>query len=173
MAPAVPSTSGLQGIPTTSLIIDTKTFSPKSIDRVKALTSKENRAHTLITVGAEEAATHFDAPTSQDGESYDGDVSKVDVEDADVVPDEEDDTPIETHFQTMKAKKRPTRRMVTKLQSLVTRNQFGSMVTRHLLDHEMVQLVMTRMFLPQVKRLNTPRTTFPFIASREPAGCFS
>ena len=94
--PAVPSTSGLQGILTSSLIIDTKTFSPKSMDRVKALMSKENRAHTLITAGAEEAATCFDVPTSQDEESYDGDVSRVDEEDAEVVPDEEDDTQIET-----------------------------------------------------------------------------
>ena len=95
-APAVPSTSGLQGIPTSSLIIDTKTFSPKSMDRVKALMSKENGAHILITVGAEEAATHFNAPTSQDEESYDGDIYRVDEEDAEVVPDEEDNTQIET-----------------------------------------------------------------------------
>ena len=91
-APAVSSTSGLQGIPTSSLIVDTKTFYPKSMDRVKALMSKENRAHTLITVGVEEAATCFDAPTSQDEESYDGDVSGVDEEDAEVVPDGEHDT---------------------------------------------------------------------------------
>ena len=58
--------------------------------------SKENRTHTLITVGAEEAGTHFDAPTSQNEESYDGDVSRVDEEDAEVVPDKEDDTQIET-----------------------------------------------------------------------------
>ena len=64
-----------KGIPTSSLIIDTKTFSPKSIDRVKALMSKENRANTLITVGVEETATCFDAPTPQDEESYDGDIS--------------------------------------------------------------------------------------------------
>ena len=87
VAPAVPSTSGLQGIPTSSLIINTKTFSPKSINRVKALMSKENRAHTLITVGVEEAATCFNAPTSQDEKSYDGDVSRVDEEDAEEVPD--------------------------------------------------------------------------------------
>ena len=91
-APSVPSTSGLQGIPTSSLIIDTRTFSPKSMDRVKALISKENRAHTLVTVGTEEAATHFNAPTSQDEESYDGDISTVDEEDAEVVSDKEDDT---------------------------------------------------------------------------------
>ena len=47
-------------------------------------------------VGTEEAATHFDAQTSQDEDSYDGDVSGVDEEDAEVVPDEEDDTQIET-----------------------------------------------------------------------------
>ena len=58
--------------------------------------SKENRTHTLITTGTEEAATHFNATTSQDAESYDSDVSEVDEEDAEVVPDEEDDTQIET-----------------------------------------------------------------------------
>ena len=47
-------------------------------------------------MGGGEAATHFDAPTSQDEESYDGDVSRVDGEDAVVVPDEEDDTQIKT-----------------------------------------------------------------------------
>ena len=94
--PAIPSTSGLQGIPTSSLIIDTKTFSPKSINRVKALMSKESRAHTLITVGVEVAATHFNAPTSQDEESYDGDISGVDEEDSEVVSDEEDNTQIKT-----------------------------------------------------------------------------
>ena len=180
VAAAVPSTSGLQGIPTALLIINKMTFSPKSIDRVKALMSKENRAHTLITVGVEEAATHFDAPTSQDRESYDGDVSEVDEEDAEVIPDEEDNTQVKalksagmTCFQTMKAMKIPTRRMATKLQGLVTRNQFESVVTGHHLDLEMVQLVTTRTFLPQVERPNTPRTTFPFIASRELAECFS
>ena len=45
-APAVPSTSVLQSIPTDSLVIDKKAFSPKSIDRVKALMSKENRTQT-------------------------------------------------------------------------------------------------------------------------------
>ena len=95
VALAVPSTSGLQSIPTASLIIDKKTFFPRFINRVKALMSKENRAHILITVGMEEAATCFNAPTSQDEESYDGDVSKVDEEDAEVIPDE-DDTQIKT-----------------------------------------------------------------------------
>ena len=58
--------------------------------------SKENRAHILITIKTEEAATHFGATTSQDKERYDGDVSKVNREDAKVVPDEEDDTQIKT-----------------------------------------------------------------------------
>ena len=91
---AVPSTLGLQSIPTASLIIDKKTFSPKSIDKVKSLMSKESRVQTLITVGTEEAATHFDATTSQIEESYDGDVSEVDEEDAKVIPDEADDVSI-------------------------------------------------------------------------------
>ena len=51
--------------------------------------SKENRTQTLIKVGTEEATTHFDAHTSQDEASYNGDISKVDKE------DEVDDTQIE------------------------------------------------------------------------------
>ena len=47
--------------------------------------SKENRTQTLIKVGTEEAMTHFDAPTS-----YDGDISEVDEEDTEVIPDKED-----------------------------------------------------------------------------------
>ena len=96
-APAVPSTSVLQDIPTASLVIDKKAFSPKTRERVKALMSKENRTQTLIKVWVEEAATHYDMPTSQDEDSYDDDddVSGED-EDAEVVPDEEDSTQIET-----------------------------------------------------------------------------
>ena len=92
-ASAEPSTSVLRGIPMASLVIDKKTFSSKSNDRVKALMSKENRTQTLIKVWTEEAATHFDA-TSQDKESYDGDVSKIDEEDAEVIPNKEDDIQI-------------------------------------------------------------------------------
>ena len=99
-APAVPSTLILS-IPTDSLIIDKKGFSPKSIDRVKAPMSKENRTQTLIKVGTEEATTHFDAPTSQDEESYDGDISEVAEEDTEVVPDEEDDTQMEARADTL------------------------------------------------------------------------
>ena len=50
----------------------------------------------MITIGTEEAATHFDATTSQDEESYDGDVSGVEEEDAEAVPDEADDAQIKT-----------------------------------------------------------------------------
>ena len=90
-APAVLSTLVLRNIPTDSLIINKKGFSSKSINRVKALMSKENRTQTSIKVGTEEATTCFDAPTSQDEESHDGNISKVDEEDTEVVPDEEDD----------------------------------------------------------------------------------
>ena len=71
-----------------------------------------------------------------------------------------------THSQTMQVKKRPTRKMVAKLQTLQTRNQFENVATRHHLDLEMVQLVTTRMFSPRVKRPSIPRTTFPFIVFR-------
>ena len=56
---------------------------------------KENRTQTLIKVGTEEATTHFDAHTFQDEASYDGDISEVDEEDVEVVPDEVDDAQIE------------------------------------------------------------------------------
>ena len=57
--------------------------------------SKENRTQTLIKVRTKEATTRFDAPTSQDEENYDGNISKVDKEDAEVVPDKEDDAQME------------------------------------------------------------------------------
>ena len=56
---------------------------------------KENRTQTLIKAGTEESATCSNAPTSQDEESYDGDISKVDEEDTKVIPDEEDDAQME------------------------------------------------------------------------------
>ena len=94
-APAVSFTSVMRNIPMDSLIINKKGFSPKSMDRLKALMSKENRTQTLIKVRTEEATTHFDAPTSQDEESYDGNISEVDEEDAEVVLDKEDDAQME------------------------------------------------------------------------------
>ena len=57
--------------------------------------SKENRTQTLIEVGTEEASTRFDAHTSQDKASYNGDISDADEEDIEVVPEEVDDTQIE------------------------------------------------------------------------------
>ena len=94
-APAMSYTLVLRSIPTDSLIINKKEFSPKSINGLKALMSKENRAQTLIKVGTEEATTHLEAPTSQDEESYDGDISEVDEEDVEVIPDKEDDAQME------------------------------------------------------------------------------
>ena len=58
--------------------------------------SKESRAQTLVMIGTKEAATHFDATTSQDKESYDGDVSNEDEEDAQVILDKIDNVQIET-----------------------------------------------------------------------------
>ena len=78
-AQAVPSTSVLRNIPTASLVMDKQEFSPESINRLKALMSKENRTQTLIKVGTEEATTCFDAHTSQDEASYEGNMSKVEI----------------------------------------------------------------------------------------------
>ena len=89
--PATSSTLVLRNIPMASLVIDKQGFSPKSIDRLKALMLKQNRTQTLIKVGTKEATTCFDALTSQDEESYDGNISEIDKEDTEVVPDEEDD----------------------------------------------------------------------------------
>ena len=94
-APAMSSASILRNIPAASLVIDKQEFSLKSLDRLKALMSKENRTQTLIKVGTEEATTHFNAQMSQDEASYDGDISKVDEEDVEVVPDEVDDAQME------------------------------------------------------------------------------
>ena len=94
-APAMPSASVLRNIPTASLVMDKQEFSPMSINRFKALMLKENRIQTLIKVGTEEATTHFNAHTSQDEASYDGEISEVDEEDVEVIPDEIDDTQIE------------------------------------------------------------------------------
>ena len=57
--------------------------------------SKKNRTQTLIKAGTEEATTCFDAHTSQYKANYDGDISEVDKEDIEVVPDEVDDAQIE------------------------------------------------------------------------------
>ena len=93
-APATSSASALRIIPTASQATDKQEFSPQSIDRLKALMSKENRTQTLTKVGTEETSTHFDAHTSQDEASYDGNVSDADEEDIEVVPDEVDDIQI-------------------------------------------------------------------------------
>ena len=60
-APAMSSASVLRNIPTSSLVINKQGFSHKSIDRLKALMSKENRTQTLIKVGTEEVTPHFNA----------------------------------------------------------------------------------------------------------------
>ena len=92
VASATSSASALRIISTASLATDKQEFSPQAIGRLKALMSKENRTQTLIKVGAEEAYTRFDAHTSQDEASYNGDISDADEEDIEVVPDEVDDT---------------------------------------------------------------------------------
>ena len=94
-AQAMPSTSVLRNIPTASLVMDRQEFSPRFINRLKALMFTEDRTQTEIKIGMEEATTCFDAHTSQDEVSYDGDISKADAEDVKVVPDEVDDAQTE------------------------------------------------------------------------------
>ena len=84
VAQATSSASALRIILTALLATDKQEFSPQSIGRLKAPMLKENRTQTLIKVGAEEASTHFDAHTSQDKASYNGDVSDADEEDIEV-----------------------------------------------------------------------------------------
>ena len=74
---------------------DEQLFSPQPIGRLEALMSKENSTLTLMKVGTEEASTHFDAHASQDEASYDGDMSDAE-DDIKVVPDEVDDTQVES-----------------------------------------------------------------------------
>ena len=75
---------------------DQQLFSPQPIGRLEALMSKENRTLTLIKVGREEASTRFDALASQDEASYDDDVSDAEEDDIEVIPDEVDDTQVES-----------------------------------------------------------------------------
>ena len=77
-APATSFASALRIILTALLATDKQEFSPQSIDRLKALNLKENRTQTLIKVGTEEASIRFDAHTSQDEASYDGNISDAD-----------------------------------------------------------------------------------------------
>ena len=94
VAPGTSSASASGIIPTTLLATGKQQFSPQSIGRLKALMLKENRAQTLIKVGAEEAFTPFDGHVSQDETSYNGNVSDADKKDIKVVPDEVDNTQI-------------------------------------------------------------------------------
>ena len=75
---------------------DQQWFSPQPIGRLEALMSKENRALTLIKVGMEEALTHFNVHASQDEASFDGNVSDAEDDAIKVIPDEVDDTQVES-----------------------------------------------------------------------------
>ena len=75
---------------------DQQLFSPQQIGRLEALMLKENRTLTLMKVGTEEASTRLNAHASQDEVSYDGKVSDAEKDDIEVVPDEVDDTQVES-----------------------------------------------------------------------------
>ena len=65
-------------------LADEEWFSP---GRLEALMLKENRTLTLLKVGTEEASCCFDVPASQDGASYNGDVSDEGEDDIKVILD--------------------------------------------------------------------------------------
>ena len=75
---------------------DQQLFFPQPIGRLEVLMLKENRTLTLIKVGREEASTCFDVHSSQDEASYNGDVSDAEEDDIEVIPDEVDDTQVES-----------------------------------------------------------------------------
>ena len=101
MPTAVPTSSTHQlathagSLKTPALPADQQLFCPKPIGRLETLMSKENRTLTLMKIGTEEASTCFDAHTSQDEASYDGNVSDP-GDDIKVVPDEVDDTQVKS-----------------------------------------------------------------------------
>ena len=139
--------------------------------------SKENRSKTLIKVGMKEATKCFDAHISLDEASYDGDISKVDEKDVEVVPDEVDDAQIEgskpAGADTLADNE--GQEVTNKEDDDQTSNPTDkkNMATGHHLDFKMVQSVTTRMFSPGVKRTSILRTTSPFIAFRGQAEYFS
>ena len=166
-------------IPTTSLALDKQQFSPWSIGRLKALMSKESRTQILITVGAEEASTCFDAHASQDEASYDGDISDADKEDIKVIPDKVDDTQIEgsksaeTIFivdqEVLKATNKEDGGQTLKPG---TRTELDNTATSPHLKSTMVQSVMTGISSLTVIRTNILRATFQCTVSRGQAGFF-
>ena len=115
---------------------------------------KKNRTQTLIKVGTQEATTCFNAHTSLDKASYDGNISKVDEEDVEVVPDEVDNVQIEgskpAGADTLSDNKRQevtNKEDDGKTSNPQIRNQFKNVTTGHHLVLEIIQSVTTRMFL--------------------------
>ena len=85
------------GHPRLQLLLQTSNSSLSQPNgRLEALMSKENGTLTLMQVGMEEAWTCFDVHASQDEASYDGNVSDAEEDNIEVVPDEVDDTQVES-----------------------------------------------------------------------------
>ena len=87
---------------------------------------KENRTQTLIKVETEEATTYFDAPASQDEASYDGNISKVDEEDIDIVPDKVDDAQIHNEGQEVTNKEDDSQTLKLTDEKPVRKQQLGT-----------------------------------------------
>ena len=124
---------------------------------------KENSTLTIIKVGREEALTHFNAHASQDEASYDGDMSDAEEDDIEVIPDEVDDTQVESlkPVRAISAADKEVLKamVVAKPQSLWTRTQLNT-ATRLCLGHETVLSVMIEASLPRGTRTNIQKTTF-------------
>ena len=139
---------------------DQQQFSPQPIGRLEALILKENRTEILIKVGTEEASTRFDAHASQDEASYVGDVFDAEEDDIKVVPDEVDDTQVESSkpvgaiSAAKKFQRLPTRVVVAKPRSLQTRTQSVNTATRLHLEHKTILSVMIEASSPRNTRTN-------------------
>ena len=179
VASATSSASALRIIPTASLATDKRELSPQSIGRLKALMSKENRTQTLIKVGAEEASTLFDAHTSQDEASYDGDIYDKDEEDIEVVPDEVDDTqikglkPAEADTVTDKEVPKATKEDGGQTLKSTDKKPVHKCSNRASSGSQDVQSAIIGISSLMVVRTIILRTISPFTAFRGQAECFS
>ena len=158
---------------------DRQWFSPQPIGRLEALMSKENRALNVIKVGMEEASTYFDVHASQDEASYNGNVLDAEEDDIEVIPDEVDDTQVESSKPVgavptadKEVQKATNNSGVAKPQSLRTRTQLINTATRLHLEHETVLSVTIEASSPRDARTDIQKTTFLCTVSSRQVGFF-
>ena len=120
-----------------------------------------------MKVGTEETLTCFDTHASQDEVSYDGNVSDAEEDDMEVVPDEVDDTQVESSKPVRassaterKFERLSTRAVAAKHQSLWTRIQMVNWATRLPLGQGMGLSSMIKASLLRDAGTNIQKTTF-------------